>query len=218
MDPESPGKEPLTAGKARRFSVPANKMSKVMIKKNEATSTVVAKINNVEIVVVENGDKFVSIKPICDALGVDFQKQLERIKDDEILGQLYTIRYMVGADGKDREMGVLPFKFIFGWLFSINTKRVAPEAKDAVIRYKLDCYNALYNHFTRYAEFVEYQKEKIEEQLVIVEAINLNFNQAKNQLLEAKEELNRRRRLTFQEYQATRAQLQMFTTEEMGGM
>lgn len=186
-----------------------------MSKPVEATSRVVARVNNVEIVVVENGDKYVAIKPVCDALGVDFQKQLERIKDDEILGQLYTIRYMVGADGKAREMGVLPFKYIFGWLFSINTKKVAPEARESVIRYKLECYDALYNHFTRYAEYVEFRNEKIEEQLVIVEAINLNFRQTKDQLLEAKEELNRRRRLTFQEYQAMKSQLTLFNPEDL---
>jgi hypothetical protein len=185
--------------------------------KEKATQTTVAKINNYEIVVVENGEKFVAVKPICDALGVDFQKQLERIKADEILGQLYTIRYMVGADKKEREMGVIPFKFVFGWLFSINIKKVAPEAKDVVLKYKLECYNALYNHFTGYADYVEQKQRLIEEHLSIVEAINLNFHEAKNRLLDAKKELNRVRTLTFADYDAEKRQLKLFHTNEMEG-
>lgn len=188
-----------------------------MIKKNEATSTVVAKINGAEIVVVENGHKLVPIKPICEALGVDYPTQFTRLKEDPILSSTIGLNPMVGADGKVREMASIPFRYVFGWLFRIDSRNVKEEAREAVLRYQMECYNALYNHFTRYAEFVEYQKEQIEEQLVIVEAINHNFREAKNQLVEAKEELNRRRRLTLNDYLAVRQQLQMFSNEEMGG-
>jgi len=38
----------------------------------KSTVSTVAKVNNTEIVIIENGEKRVAIKPICDALGVDF--------------------------------------------------------------------------------------------------------------------------------------------------
>lgn len=186
-----------------------------MTKKNEATSTVVARINDTEIVVVENGHKLVPVKPICQALGIDEDAQRRRLKEDPILSSVTVLSTATGADGKQYEMVTIPFRYVFGWLFRIDSRNVKEEARESVLKYQLQCYDALYNHFTRYAEYVEFRNEKIEEQLVVVEAINLNFRQTKDQLLEAKEELNRRRRLTFQEYQAMKSQLTLFNTEDL---
>lgn len=177
----------------------------------------VAKINGIEIVVVENGNKQVPIKPICQALNIDEDAQRRRLKDDPILNSVTVLSTATGSDGKQYEMVTIPFRYVFGWLFRIDSRNVRDEARAAVLRYQLECYDALFNHFTRYAEYVEYQKEKIEEQLEVVEAINLNFRDAKNQLSEAREELNRRRRLTFADYMAMKSQLFMFTPGEMGG-
>lgn len=206
--------ELLAAGLARRLSVPTQ-MLKVMTKLSEATARVVAKVNGTEIVVVDNGEKWVPVKPICDALGVDYPTQFTKLKNDPILSSIIGLNPMVGADGKDREMVTIPFRYVFGWLFRIDSRNVKEESREAVLKYQLQCYDALYNHFTRFAEYVEYQKGLIEEQLVIVETINLNFREAKNKLIEAKEELNRRRQLTFQEYLASKAQLSLFADGEV---
>ena len=37
----------------------------------KSTQSTVAKINNVEIIIIENGEKRVAVKPICQALGID---------------------------------------------------------------------------------------------------------------------------------------------------
>ena len=51
-----------------------------MNKNENATITTVAKINKTNILVIEkNGEKRIAIKPICEALGVDFSGQLQRI-------------------------------------------------------------------------------------------------------------------------------------------
>lgn len=44
-------------------------------------------------------------------------------------------------------MVCLPVKFVYGWLFTINPGKVAPEARAKVEAYSLECYEALYNHF-----------------------------------------------------------------------
>jgi hypothetical protein len=96
----------------------------------------------------ENEQHFVAIKPICQALGIDHQKQFERIKNDGILSQLYTDTvYNSGADGKKYQMICLPMKYIFGWIFSIDDTKVNDKAKPAFIKYKIECYNALYTKF-----------------------------------------------------------------------
>ena len=44
-------------------------------------------------------------------------------------------------------MVCLPLMYIYGWLFTINPKNVAPEAKETVTKYRMECYQALYRHF-----------------------------------------------------------------------
>ena len=107
-------------------------------------------INGVEISAVadESGNIFVPVKPICDAIGVAYQTQHLKLQDHEILAPTITLRVMVAADGKKREMVCLPLEFVYGWIFTINAKNVSEGAHDAVLRYQLECYKALYEHFT----------------------------------------------------------------------
>lgn len=111
---------------------------------------VIAKINGTEIFAETNEDGaiLVPIKPICTALGVADNKQREKIQEDEILSSVGTLRVSTGADGKTYEMYCLPLKYVYGWLFTINPKNVAPEAKENVIKYRKECYDVLYDHFT----------------------------------------------------------------------
>lgn len=108
----------------------------------------ITRINGVEIpAVVENGETYIPIKPICEAIGIAFEPQYRKLKEDETLGSVVIIMVTTGADGKQYDMVCLPIKFIYGWLFTINPGKVAPEAKEKVIRYRRECYEVLYNHF-----------------------------------------------------------------------
>ena len=108
---------------------------------------VIARINNVDIVSTSD-EQLVPIRPICEALGIAYPTQFQKIQEDEDLSSTITLRVTVGADGKQREMACLPVEFVFGWLFTINPKNVKPEAQSAVRRYRMECYRALYEHFT----------------------------------------------------------------------
>lgn len=64
-------------------------------------NTKTIKVNNQEILIFTEGqEKYVAIKPICEAIGVDYDSQIEKINGDEILSQLTPIRGAVGADGR----------------------------------------------------------------------------------------------------------------------
>lgn len=102
-------------------------------------------INNVDIVVTD--DAQVPVKPICEALGVAYERQFSKLKEDEDFSSVITLRVTTGADGKQYEMVCLPHQFIYGWLFTINPKNVKPEAKESVRKYRKACYDALYHHF-----------------------------------------------------------------------
>lgn len=170
----------------------------------------VAVINKARIIVIENGEKLVPIKPICEALGVSFQSQKEKIEEDDILAPTVRLSLTVAADGKEREMVCLPYKFIFGWLFTINPKNVKEEAKEGVINYKLACYNALYQSFTDSQEFLEQKQKLVEEHLIVLDDATKNFKNAKNIMYDRKKELNRVRELTFDEWLANNRQLPLF--------
>lgn len=175
----------------------------------EQTVKTVARVNNVDIQIIENGEKRVAVKPICDALGIDFSGQRNRIQDDPILGSTMEIISTVGADGKVREMVTIPLEFVFGWLFLIDSRKVKPEAKEFVIRYQRECYHALYSYFTRHDEYLEYRKRVIDEQLAVYDAARADFRKAKEEVNEARAELDRRRAITEDDYFADKAQLKL---------
>lgn len=87
-------------------------------------------INEVSIPVATDlwGNLFVPVKPICEAVGVNFGSQLDRIKNDGILKNEIQIIKAEGRDGKNYRMSVLPIRWVLGWVFTINEKRVAKQA------------------------------------------------------------------------------------------
>lgn len=97
----------------------------------------------------EQGEVLIPIRPICDALGVAYHGQYMKIKDDQFLASVVMLSITTGSDGKRYEMVCLPLQYIFGWLFTINPANVSEEARPAVEKYRLECYDALYNHFAR---------------------------------------------------------------------
>ena len=88
-----------------------------------------------------NGTYWVAIKPICEALSVNYNRVFKNIKTDKILKQLLANQPMVGADNRVRNMVALPEKYVYGWLFSINSD------SDALQNYKLKCYDVLFEYF-----------------------------------------------------------------------
>lgn len=108
----------------------------------------ITRINGVEILTVErDGEVYVPIKPICEAIGIADRPQREKLQADEFFNSTTAIITAVGADGKQYEMYALPLKYIYGWLATINPSNVAPEAREAVTRYRRECYEVLYRHF-----------------------------------------------------------------------
>ena len=135
-------------------------------------STQTITVNEKEITIATYGnERYVAIKPICEAIGVKYDTQIEKIKEDEILSQLTPLRGIVAADEKERKMRVIPLRFVFGWLFTINPNNVKPEIKQQVINYRMECYNALFDTFTKRTsilkEKTEYQRKvsQLEEEL-----------------------------------------------------
>ena len=109
----------------------------------------ISKINGVDIVtVVRDGEVFVPIKPVCNAIGIDVDAQRNKLNADESFNSVTAIITATGADGKRYEMYCIRLRDVYGWLATINPGKVAPEAREAVARYRRECYDVLYEHFT----------------------------------------------------------------------
>lgn len=92
-------------------------------------------------ILLSDGIWYIAIRPVCEALGVDYHAQYKSLQNDEILGQLLSKQTTVGADKKMREMVCMPEKFVYGWLFSIRSE------SEGLKEYKLKCYEVLFDHF-----------------------------------------------------------------------
>lgn len=110
----------------------------------------ITKINGADIVTVDNdGEIFIPIKPICEAIGVNYSSQLEKLKSDPTFSDsVVPLRGIPATDGKQYETTCLPLMFVYLWLGSINPKNVSEEARPKVLAYRLDCARVLYEHFT----------------------------------------------------------------------
>lgn len=90
---------------------------------------------------------YVAIKPICDAVGVTWRKQLERLKRDPILSEGITM-VVIPSPGGPQETTCLRLDLVHGWLFTMEEGRVKDEeTRQRVLTYKRDCYAVLFQHF-----------------------------------------------------------------------
>ena len=173
----------------------------------------IARINDVSILIIDEGEKHVPIKPICEALGIDIDSQRKKLKEDEILSSTTVLNTVVAADGKQREMLCLPYMFVFGWLFTINPNKVAPEAKENVLKYKLECYKVLFSHFTNQTKFLEEKQIAIDKHIELAKELRESFNNARTNLSRARNMLDRIRKQTFDDWKGNNMQMKMIFAE-----
>ncbi|WP_448391299.1 phage antirepressor N-terminal domain-containing protein [Haemophilus influenzae] len=95
----------------------------------------------------QNGTHYTAMKPICENIGLDWKSQYSRMKRDDVLNSTMVIITIVAEDGKKREMICLPIEYLNGWLFGIDINRCKPEIRDTLIKYKKECYQALYDYW-----------------------------------------------------------------------
>ena len=175
----------------------------------ETKTTSIARINGVDIVMIENGEKRIAVRPICDILGIADEPQIRKLKSDPKYSSTTTLVVSVGADGKQREMVTIPFKKVFGWLYSINANNVKEEARESLIRYQEECNDALFNYFAVNEAYMKRREEKVTDTFEKQEAARYNFSQAKNLLDQAKDELKQALHYTKQDYLAETSQMEL---------
>ena len=181
----------------------------------KSNTKLLKKVNGHSVQIIEEkGQKLVPIKPICEALGIDAKVQRAKIYSDDILGSVGVLSTSTGADGKQYEMLCLPLKYVFGWLFTINPKNVREEAQVVVLRYRQECYDALYNHFAETSLFLEEKGRLIEMQLKRYDTARMNFAHVKKILTEEKIALDELRKMDIYDWKRKNAQLELNFDED----
>lgn len=115
-----------------------------------STSLVSVDFHGTSLIIFDhNGDPHVAIKPIAEALGLDWEGQRQRIQRDEILSEgVFIIKVQMPDDDQQREVTALKLSMLNGWLFGIDHNRVKPEIRESILTYKRECYDALYKHWS----------------------------------------------------------------------
>lgn len=81
------------------------------------------------------GEFWISIKRICEALDINYNRAFKNLKKNKILESEYAVQQMIGADNKVRRMICLPEKHIYKWMFSLRSTK-----SENLQQYKKDYY------------------------------------------------------------------------------
>ncbi|MBF0454967.1 MAG: hypothetical protein HQL72_09175 [Magnetococcales bacterium] len=98
-------------------------------------------------IIDRDGEPYVPMRPIVEAMGLDWKAQYRRI-DEHRQRLTVVIMTTVAADGKQREMICIPHRKLFGWLATIQASRTKPEIRDQIILFQNECDDALWKYWT----------------------------------------------------------------------
>ncbi len=88
-----------------------------------------------------DGQYWIAIRPICQALNVRYAWQYKMLKKHPILADVLYVHIMRDTKNRLQKMVALPEKYIYGWLFQIKSKN--PD----LLQYQYECFEIIYNHF-----------------------------------------------------------------------
>ena len=94
-----------------------------------------------------DGTVLVPLKPICEAIGVDWSSQRQRLTRDEVLAGAVRSMVITTIEGHRREALALPLDLLPGWLFGISARRVRPDLAEKITRYRRECFRVLWDAF-----------------------------------------------------------------------
>jgi antirepressor protein len=99
-------------------------------------------------VALPDGRIAATLASLCESLGLAANRQARRIRADDVLAD-ELISASIETSGGTQTMGVLTAWAIPFWLTAIQTSRVAEEKRPAILAFKKQAANVLYEHFSR---------------------------------------------------------------------
>jgi len=96
-------------------------------------------------VVTKDGNVWVSVRRVCEALGIAFQPQHAKLPTRE--WATITNIVTVAEDGKTRELFCISVDSLPMWLATIETNKVAEHVRPKLVAFQRQCADALRRHF-----------------------------------------------------------------------
>lgn len=110
---------------------------------NTNPETALVPFHGHQLLTIKDGDTIrVAMKPICEAIGLDWKGQYNRIQRHPVMAEGMVVMTIPSVGGF-QETTTLPLDHLNGWLFGIDTSRVNPEIRDLLIDYQRECFAAL---------------------------------------------------------------------------
>lgn len=103
-----------------------------------------------EVARLPDGDVGLSLRRLCEVLGLDPDSQFNRLARAAKAGCRWataSIMEAVGADGRSREMTFLPRRSVPLWAATVDASRVAPEVREKLCAYQDECAEVLADAF-----------------------------------------------------------------------
>ncbi|MBF0546206.1 MAG: hypothetical protein HQM08_17315 [Candidatus Riflebacteria bacterium] len=94
-----------------------------------------------------NGEPFTPLKPICEALGLSWKRQLEKLSSDRERRGVHLM-YTTSPSGIQKTLCISVRK-LPAFLYSINVLKIKPEFRAKLERYQTECDDALWNFWSK---------------------------------------------------------------------
>lgn len=90
---------------------------------------------------------FVVMKPIVEALGLDWRAQQRRIAGHPVIAKGMALMAIPSAGGMQETLA-LDLEQFHGWLITLTPERVKDEAKrDVILRYQAEAFRVVFEHY-----------------------------------------------------------------------
>lgn len=141
----------------------------------------------------ENGDVWVALRPIVNALGLDWGTQRKKLKNLKEKGIALKATPLKDVNGKTQEMLTINLYDLPVYLYSININKVRPELREKIKKFQVETTHAIR----------EYWKNKIKKEREEIEKLKAEYNQLVKEL---------RQIPTYEEYKELKMKYELLST------
>lgn len=147
---------------------------------NNTTNTQIVNFHGAALLTVLHKDEpYVAMKPVCEAIGLDWRSQRQRIMRHEVLKSTVVMMTTVGSTNKTRDALFLPASMLNGWLFGIDIKRCKEAIRHKLITYQRECFKVLHDYWTK-GEAVNPRFSTKDDRTPLKDAVNMLIGKSTN--------------------------------------
>lgn len=114
-----------------------------------AVTRMIVPFHGDELLIVEhNGQPYAPMKPIVEAMGLDWKSQYRKIASKFKSCMVKMTIQMLG-DNQSREVIMMPIRKLPAWLYSVEPNMVKPKLRDKIVMYQEECDDVLWSHWEK---------------------------------------------------------------------